>query len=42
MAAAQHAGPAAVLVDAQAWPPRVLGVVPVAGVAEALRTSRRR
>jgi len=42
MATAQHAGPAAVLVDAQGWPPRVLGVVPVAGVAEALRTPRRR
>lgn len=41
MGAAQHAGPAAVLVDATRRPPRVLGVVLVARVAEALTRSGR-
>lgn len=42
MSAAERVGPAAVLVDPGFWPPRILGVVHVAAVAEALRRAPRR
>jgi Zn-dependent protease len=41
VSSAQHAGPAAVLVDSQVEPPRVVGVVEVARVAEAMATAPR-